>query len=122
MSHGKHSNGRKITVGNIENSTGIAIGDGTYVAVNQSMPSAQEEISALLDEFIISIGRHGDSLSDAQGVRQAAETLRAEVARPSPKWQTVRRMLTTVAASVGGVAALTGAINNIQALVAHIID
>jgi hypothetical protein len=42
------------------------------------------------------------------------------MARSSPKWQAVRRTLTTIAAGVAGVAALTDAINNIQALVARI--
>jgi hypothetical protein len=112
----------KFRVGDIQDSTGIAIGNGAYAAVNQPRLSVQDEVVALLDHFIHSLGLYGDSMSDAQGVRQSAAAARAEVARPSPKWQAVRRMLTTIAAGVAGVAALTDAINNIQALVAHIVD
>ena len=122
MSRDRRNDDSQIRVGDIQNSTGIAIGHRTYVAVNQPRPSAQDEVSALLDDFIRSLGLYGDSLGDAQGVRQSAAAARAEVARPSPKWQAVRRMLTTIAAGVAGVAALTDAINNIQAFVAHIAD
>jgi hypothetical protein len=121
MSRNRRSDDSQIRVGDIQNSIGIAIGNGTHVAVNQPQSSVQDEVSALLDDFIRSLGLYGDSLGDAQGVRQSATAVRAEVARPSPKWQAVRRMLTTIAAGVAGVATLTDAINNIQALVAHIV-
>jgi Family of unknown function (DUF5955) len=114
--------GRSIRVGNIENSTGIAIGDGARVEVNQSPTPNRGEVSALLDEFINLLDRYREALDDAEGVRQSAIEVRAEIARPSPKWQAVRRALASIATAVGGVAALTDAMNNIQALLAHIID
>lgn len=114
--------GRSIRIGNIENSTGIAIGDGAHASVIQPQPHMRDELSALLDEFMHSLERYGDAIGDAERVRKSVLDARAEVARPSPKWQAVRQTLTRIAASVAGVAALTDAINNIQALVAHIID
>jgi hypothetical protein len=119
MNHNKRIDDYQIRVGNIQDSTGIAIGNEANAVVNQPRPSLQGEVSALLDEFIRSLELYGDYLDDAQGVRQWAARARAEVARPSPKWQAVRHVLATIAAGVAGVAALTDAINNIQALVAH---
>jgi Family of unknown function (DUF5955) len=120
MSRDKHS--RSIRIGNIENSTGIAVGDGAYAAVNQPKPSMQDEVSALLDEFMQSLERYRDALDDAESVRHSVVEARIEVTRPSPKWQIVRQTLTGIAAAVAGVASLTDAINNIQALVSHVID
>lgn len=120
MSDNRRTSDFRINVGDIENSTGIAIGNNAIVNVNQRQPE-WAELGALLDAFILSLGRYGDSLGDAQGVQKAAEAARAEVARPSPRWQAVRHKLTTVATGVAGVAALTDAINNMQALVAHIV-
>jgi hypothetical protein len=110
----------QIRVGNIENSTGIAIGYGAHATVNQPRSDAQAEISEMLADFIRSLGRYLDYVEDAEDVQETAIEARIEVTRPSPKWQVVRRMLATIAASVAGVAALTDAINNIQALVERI--
>jgi hypothetical protein len=109
--------GQSIRVGNIENSTGIAIGNKVSVAVNQPTASLQTEVSALLDEFVQSLERYGDVLADTQSVRRSVAEARAEVASPTPKWQAVRRTLASIAAAVAGVAALTDAISNIQGLV-----
>lgn len=109
-----------ISVGNIENSTGIAIGHGSSASVNQLQPFAEHELISLLDEFIRSLRIHSTSIPDAQDVREAAVAARAEVAKPSPKWHVISGLLTRVAAGVTSVAALTDAINNIQALVARI--
>jgi hypothetical protein len=122
MSYDKRNGESHIRVGNIQNSTGVAIGNGARATVNQSHPSEREEVDILLDDFIRSLGLYNDSLADPQGVRESAVEARAEVARPSPKWLAVRRMLTRVSAGVAGVAALTDAINNIQSLVARIIN
>jgi hypothetical protein len=116
---GNDGDGR-ITVGNIDNSTGIAIGHGARASVNQPRSDAQDEISEMLADFIRSLGRYLDYVEDAKDIQETAIDARTEVMRPSPKWQVVRRMLTTIAASVAGVAALTDAINNIQALVERI--
>jgi len=120
MSHGKR-NDESFSIGNIQNSTGIAIGSGAFAAVNQPAPPTRDEVNTLLDDFIRALGVYGASVSDPQGVRETALEARKEVARPSPKWQAVRRMLTTMAAGVAGVAALTDAVNNIQSVVARII-
>lgn len=121
MTNNEHSGDFQVTVGDIQGSSGIVIGCGSSAAVNQPQSSAQEEVGALLDDFIRSLGIYIDSLDDAQGVYRSAETARAEIARPYPKWPAVRRLLTTIAASVAGVAALTDAISNMQAIVARII-
>jgi hypothetical protein len=122
MSHDKRNDESHFRVGNIQNSSGIAIGNGARATVNQSHPSERDEVGILLDDFIRSLGLYNDSVADPQGVRESTVEARAEVARPSPKWLEVRRMLTRVSAGVAGVAALTDAINNIQSLVARIIN
>src|SRR5262249_6892200 len=118
MSHEKHSSESHIRVGNIQNSIGVAIGNGARAEVNLS-PASQDDIRASLDDFIRLLGFYGDSLPDLPGVSKTATEARAEVARPSPKWQAVRRMLANIAAGVADVAALTDAINNVQSLVAR---
>lgn len=120
MSPKKHGNS-SISVGNIEDSVGVAIGHGSSVSVHQTRSPAQEEIIALLEEFIRSLGSYGNSLSDAREVRESAIAACAEAAEPSPRWHVVRGLLKGIGASVASVAALTDAINNIQVLVAHIV-
>jgi hypothetical protein len=121
MSRSRHNSGSGITVGDIKNSTGVAIGQGAHVTVNpQPQPSAQDQVIALLDDFISSLDGYRDSLVDEQGVRRAVTEARAEAGTSSPKWQSVRDKLAAVAKSVAAVAALTEVITNIQALVAHL--
>lgn len=110
-----------IRVGNIQNSSGIAIGNGTHVTVNQPQSSTRDEVSALLEDFMRSLELYGDSLSDAKGVRELTAAASTEVALPSPKWHAVHRLLARIAGGVAGIAALTDAINNIQALVTRIM-
>jgi hypothetical protein len=117
---GEHD-GESIRVGDISNSTGIAIGTGAQAIVNQRGWAARDGLSTLLSDFILSLGRYRDFLEDAGSVQEAAIDVRTEVARPSPKWQSVRSALTAIAASVTAVATLSDAINNIQALVERII-
>jgi hypothetical protein len=122
MSRDKRNGESHIRVGNISNSTGIVIGSGSRAIVNQSHLSEQREVGILLDDFINSLELYDHSLADPQFVRESAVEARAEVARPSPKWDSVRPMLARIAAGVTGVAALTDAINNIQSLVGRIIN
>lgn len=118
MNHEEHDS-QKITVGDITGSTGIAIGNKVSVSVNQS-PSPREELIALLNAFIQSLGSYENALPNSPAVRAAAEAARAEAEKPSPRWRVIRSSLKGIAASVASVAALTDAINNLEALVAHI--
>jgi len=95
----------------------FAVGDGANVTVYQHQATPQDEVCALLENFLRSLESHSDAIEDAEGIRESAEMARDEVMRPSPKWQAVRRMLTAIAAGVAGVASLTDAITNIQAIV-----
>jgi hypothetical protein len=120
----KSENGGKgqIRVGNIENSTGIAIGHEAYASVGQSQLNVQGEISGLLTDLIRSLGHYSDYMVDAEAVQRTAADAQAEVGRPSPKWQAVRRMLAAIATSVAGIAALSDAVSNILAIVERIIS
>jgi len=112
--------GLNFSVGNIQNSTGIVIGNESSVSVNQTVPSMHVEVIVQLDEFIRSLGSYGNSLTDAHDIRECAAAARAEAAEPTPRWHVVSRLLKRIAASVASVAALTEAISNIQTLIAHI--
>jgi hypothetical protein len=108
-------------MGNVENSTGIAIGHGAHALVNQTQAAGGSEIGDLLADFIRSLPRYREFIDDEKTVQEVAIDARTEAMRPSPKWSAVRRMLTAISASVASVAALTDAINNIQALVERAI-
>jgi len=109
-----------FNVGNIENSTGIVIGNESSVSVNQNVQSMHVEVITQLDEFIRSLGSYDNSLADAHDIRECAVAARAEAAETTPRWHVVSRLLKRIAASVASVAALTEAISNIQTLIAHI--
>jgi len=106
-----------INVGDVQG-TGIVIGHGSSASVNQ-LPE-QRHAAALLDEFIQLLARYEGSVADAAGVRESVTAAKAELAEPSPRWQAVRGLLRGIAAGVAGVSVLAEAVNNIQALVAHL--
>jgi hypothetical protein len=108
-----------IRAGDVQGA-GIVIGHGSSASVQQSLPPSQCEAIALLDEFLRLLASHESSVADASGIRESAVAARTEVGEPSPRWPVVRGLLRGIAAGVAGVSALTGAINNIQALVSHI--
>jgi hypothetical protein len=120
MNRNKDDGEFHIQMGSIQNSTGVAIGNGAHVTVSQYHPFEPDELRTLLDDFIRSLRLYNDSLPDPQAVLESAVEARAEVAQSSPRWDVVRRMLTGIAAGVSGVAALTEAINNIQSLMGRI--
>jgi len=119
MSH-KDRAQTSISVGNISNATGIAIGHGASASVGRPSQSVQEQALAELDMFIRSLPSFAESLPDANATRSAAVAARTEAAQGSPRWDEVRRLLGRIAVSVAGISALTQAIINIQALVAHL--
>jgi len=106
-----------INVGDVQG-TGIVIGHRSSASVNQ-LPE-QRDAAALLDVFIQLLASHESSVADAAGVRQSAAAAKAELAERSPRWQMVRGLLRGIAAGVAGVSVLAEAVNNIQALVAHL--
>ena len=106
-----------ISTGDVHGA-GIVIGHGSSASVNQ--PPKQRDAAALLDEFIQLLARYGGSVADAASIRESAAAAKAELAGPSPRWQVVRGMLRVIAAGVAGVSVLAEAVNNIQALIAHI--
>ena len=81
---------------------------------------AREELIALLNAFMQSLAAYENTLPNSPAVRAAAEAARAEAEKPSPRWRVIRSSLKGIAASVASVAALTDAINNLEALVARI--
>jgi hypothetical protein len=111
------SRASNISVGDVHG-TGIVIGHRSSASVNQ--PSAQRDAATLLDEFIQLLASHEGSVADAVGLRESAAAAKAELAERSPRWQVVRGLLRGIAAGVAGVSVLAEAVNNIQALVAHL--
>jgi hypothetical protein len=108
-----------INVGDVQG-TGIVIGHGSSASVKLDPPSVQRDAAVLLDELIQLLASHESSVADAAGIRESAAAARAEVAEPSPRWQVVRGLLRGIAAGVASVSALAEAVNNIQALIAHL--
>jgi hypothetical protein len=106
-----------ISVGDVHG-TGIVIGHGSSASVNQL--TVQRDAATLLDEFIQLLARHESTVADAAGIGESAAAAKAELAEPSPRWPVVRGLLRGIAAGVAGVSVLAEAVNNIQALVAHI--
>jgi len=111
--------GAGIRTGDISGS-GIVIGHGSSASVGSALPPAQRETIAMIDEFVRLLRSYEDSVPDASDICEAAAAAQAEAAKPSPRWGTVRGVLSGIAASVAGVSALTDAIRNIQDLVAHL--
>ncbi len=114
----KRAGGTGITVGDIRG-TNVTIGHGSSASANLRQPSAQRDLVALFDEFIALLERHQNSVADAADIRESAVAARDELARRSPRWHVVRGLLMGIAASVADVSELAGAIDNIQAMVAH---
>ena len=120
MNH-REQGGQNITVGDIKKSKGVVIGSNIDYSYNPPPPPpARDELITLLNAFIESLGPYGDSLSDSPDILEAAEATRAEAEKQSPRWGVIRTWLKGIAASVASVAALTDAINNLQALVDRI--
>lgn len=116
----KKSGTSNFNVGNIENSTGIAIGINSTASVNQTLPASQAEIVILLDKFISSLQQYAGSLSDTPDIHASAIAARAEAEKSSPKWPVIRSLLKAIAADVVRIAALTDAVNNIITLVTRL--
>lgn len=102
--------------------TGIVIGNhsSSSVITGQTLSPMQIELSRKLEEFIDLLASHESSVQDAPDVRQSLLKVQREVGVAEPRWGTVRKRLSGIAASVGGVAALTEAMNNILALLGRI--
>jgi hypothetical protein len=108
-----------INVGDVYG-TGIVIGHESSASVELRQPSEQRDVAVLLDEFILLLTRHENSVAHAADIRESAAAARAELAKPSPRWPVVRGLLKGIAAGVGSVSVLAGAVYNILALVAHL--
>ena len=108
----------RIKVGDVKG-TGIVIGHGSSAVVAQ-LPAAQIEAAERLDEIIRQLESHRDSITDPEGLLESAQEARSELAEPSPRWSVVRGLLRGVAAGVVGISTLAGAVDKVQALIAHL--
>jgi hypothetical protein len=108
----------KITVGDVQG-TGIVIGNHSSVSVELQKSHLRHDATAMLDEFIRLLEVHQSSVADAAEIHESAAVARAELDKPSPRWQVVRTVLRGIAAGVTSVSALAEAIDKIQALIAH---
>ena len=114
----RQQQGSRIKVGDVKG-TGIVIGHGSSAVVAQP-PAAQIEAAELLDEIIRQLESHRDSITDPEGLLESAQEARSELAEPSPRWSVVRGLLRGVAAGVVGISTLAGAVDKVQALIAHL--
>jgi uncharacterized protein DUF5955 len=114
-----NSNGQNITVGDISNSTGIAIGPHAQASVGQPPPIDTAEVIALLNDLARRVDAYEESLENAADIRESLLAARNESARTAPRWDRVRDALKCVGPAVAGISALAQAVNNIWALVSH---
>ncbi|HTZ30561.1 MAG TPA: hypothetical protein VMC83_41620 [Streptosporangiaceae bacterium] len=116
---GEKQQATRISVGDIENSSGVAIGDNNIVRIESSAPLALSGLAPALEDFLKLLDLHKDSVGDAADVRESAIAVKSEIGKPSPRLAIVRTLLAGIKASVAGVATLTEAISNIQVLLSH---
>lgn len=114
-----NSDSQNITVGDISNSTGIAIGPHARASGGQPPPVDAAEVIALLDDLARRVDACAESLENAAGIRESLRAARNETARTAPRWDRVRDALRRVEPAVAGISALAQAVNNIWALVSH---
>jgi hypothetical protein len=114
-----NSNGQNITVGDISNSSGIAIGSHAQASASQPPPINAAEVIALLDDLARCVDAYAESLENAVDIRESLLVARNETARTTPRWDRVRDALKRVGPAVAGISALAQAVNNIWALVSH---
>jgi hypothetical protein len=81
--------------------------------------SVPPDLAAMLEKFLDLLDLYKPFIEDPPSVRESAVAVRSEVKKPSPNWGLVRGLLRGIAAGVGGVAALTGAVTNIQNLILY---
>jgi hypothetical protein len=115
VSNGKQ--GGRISVGDITNSTGVAIGPGARSSVRQQAPADAAQVAAMLRELTGLIDAHAGELGDAGPVREAVAAACEEAASPRPRWPRVTAMLGLIGPAVARVAELTEAVANIRALI-----
>jgi hypothetical protein len=115
----KNSNGQNFTVGDISNSTGIAIGPNAQASVGQPPSIDAAEVIALLDDLARCVDVYAESLENAASIRESLLAARNETAQTTPRWDRVRDALRHVGPTVAGISALSQAVTNIWALVSH---
>jgi hypothetical protein len=112
----QHSSNR---VGNITNSTGVAIGTRAHAEVNQQSPIDATQVITMLDDLSRSIDIYAASLQDAATVRKSVEDARREAAKQPARWGTVRHLLQQIQPAVVRISDLATAVSNILALIPH---
>jgi hypothetical protein len=104
-----------ISTGDVQG-TGIVIGHHSSASVVQSLSPAQQQVAAMLGEFIKILAEHEGSVPDAADVRESALAARRETQQPSPRWPLVRTWVKGIQASVAGVSTLAATVAKIQAI------
>lgn len=107
----------RISVGDIKNSVGVAIGQDTQASVQQSPQEDAGQITAMLNALVQLIDAHAGALGDAAPAREAVVLACEEAGSPTPRWARIRGLLGLVAPAVAGIAALTDAVDNIRGLI-----
>jgi hypothetical protein len=115
----KKRQGSNFTVGDISNSTGIAIGPGARASVNQRSTVNAAEVIAMLDNLARKVDVYAASLEDAADIQESLLDARSEASRATPRWYRVREVLEHVQPFLAGAKALSDIVDNIRALVGH---
>jgi hypothetical protein len=112
----KKSQNLKITVGDINHSVGVAIGQDIKASVQQAQVGT-DQIVAMLRDLVGLIDTNADVLDGAAAAREAAVLACEEAESRTPRWARVRDLLIRISPAVTGIASLTEAVDNIRALI-----
>jgi hypothetical protein len=108
-----------ITVGDVSDSIGIAIGHHARAYVHQVPTVNVSQIVELIDDLTALINSRAAALADPEEARQIALEARTESMNEAPRWKRVGGLLTNLRLTVAGVASLTAIVDNIRTLIPH---
>lgn len=117
--NGYSPSGQGINIGDVQG-TGIVIGHHSSAWVGQSPSQTQQQVAAMLNEFVTLLVGHEDAILDASDVRDSALAALRETQQSSPRWSLVRTWVKGIQTSVAGVSALATAVSNVQTVLGHI--
>ena len=100
----------------------VAAGDNATAVQHAAAPAdpRRAELETLLEELRQQVEAHSAQIQDASDVKQALETLRAEMQRKEPSKVTLRSVLTGVKDSLEAVAPLVPLVDTASKLVRQI--
>ena len=117
----------KINIGGDVTKSSIAVGPGARAGDSISGGSAKEDVSRLLDAFIVALGRYGNEEAVVSDMRTLAESARREADMQRPDkgrieslLDRIKTLLSTASSVVVPVAELTSEIERIWSAAGHL--